>query len=90
MVFDTHAAVKTLTDAGASEPLAIAVVDVARQAGTEAAGELVTRADFDAGMTRLEVALAKLESRLAWRRSAGSQRERGRSGGPAGGGSPAI
>ena len=67
MAFDTHAAVKTLTDAGASEPLALAVVDVARQAGTDAADELVTRADFDAGMTRLEVALAKLESRLAWR-----------------------
>ena len=67
MAFDTHAAVKTLTDAGASEPLAVAVVDVAREASSEATGDLVTRADFDAGMTRLEVALAKLESRLAWR-----------------------
>ena len=44
----------------ASEPLAMAVVDLARQAGTDAAGELVTRADFDSGTTRLEVALATL------------------------------
>ena len=44
MAFDT--AVKTLTEVGASEPLAVAVVDFARQAGTDAAGELVTRADF--------------------------------------------
>ena len=40
---------------GASEPLAVAVVDFARQAGTDAAGELGTRADFDAGMMRLKV-----------------------------------
>ena len=58
--FDDHAAVTTLTEAGASEPLAMAVVDLARQAGTDAAGELVTRADFDSGMTRLGVALATL------------------------------
>ena len=44
MAFDT--AVKTLTEVGASEPLAVAVVDFARQAGTDAAGELGTRADF--------------------------------------------
>lgn len=52
MALDTHAAVKTLTDAGADEALALAVVAVAR--------ELVTRAHFD-------TALAQLESRLAWR-----------------------
>ena len=60
MAFDTHAAVKTLTDAGADEALAVAVVEVAREASTEATGELVTRAHFD-------TALAQLESRLAWR-----------------------
>ena len=42
MAFDTHAAVKALTDAGASEPLA--GVDVAREASRDATGELVTRA----------------------------------------------
>ena len=46
---------KTLTEVGASEPLAVAVVDFARQAVTDAAGELGTRADFDAGMMRLKV-----------------------------------
>jgi hypothetical protein len=60
MAFDTHAAVKTLTNAGADEALAAAVVEVAREASTEATGELVTRAHFD-------TALAQLESRLAWR-----------------------
>ena len=53
MAFAT--AVKTLTKVGAREPLAVAVVDFARQAGTDAAGELGTRADFDAGMMRLKV-----------------------------------
>ena len=53
MAFAT--AVKTLTEVGAREPLAVAVVDFARQAGTDAAGELGTRADFDAGMMRLKV-----------------------------------
>ena len=60
VAFDTHAAVKTLTEAGADEALAVAVVEVAREASTEATGELVTRAHFD-------TALAQLESRLAWR-----------------------
>ena len=60
MAFDTHAAVKVLTDAGATEPLAVAVVDVAREASTDATDELVTRGHFD-------TALAQLESRLAWR-----------------------
>ena len=58
MALDTHAAVKTLTDAGADEALAVAVVEVAREASMEATGELVTRAHFD-------TALAQLESRLA-------------------------
>ena len=60
MALDTHAAVKTLTDAGADEALAVAVVEVAREASTDATGELVTRSHFD-------TALAQLESRLAWR-----------------------
>ena len=50
---------KTLTDAGADEALAVAVVEVAREV-REATGELVTRAHFD-------TALAQFESRLAWR-----------------------
>ena len=54
MAFDTHAAVKTLTDAGADEALAVAVVEVAREASTEATGELVTRAHFDTALAQLE------------------------------------
>lgn len=45
--FDTHAAVKTLTAAGAAEDLAVAVVDVARTAAGEHDRELATRADLD-------------------------------------------
>ena len=71
MALDTHAAVKTLTDAGADEALAVAVVEVAREASTEATGELVTRAHFD-------TALAQLESRLAWRLVTAGHRDRGR------------
>ncbi len=50
MALDTHAT-------GADEARAVTVVEVARAASTEAAGELVTRAYFD-------TALAQLESRL--------------------------
>ena len=71
MALDTHAAVKTLTDAGADEALAVAVVEVAREASTEATGELVTRAHFD-------TALAQLESRLAWRLVTAGIANRGR------------
>ena len=39
MALDTHAAVKTLTKAGASEALAVAVIDVAREATTAGTGE---------------------------------------------------
>ena len=61
MAFGTHAAVKTLTDAGADEALAVAVVERSRaRRATEATGELVTRSHFD-------TALAHLEPRLAWR-----------------------
>ena len=45
MSFDTHAAVKALTTAGASEEIAAAVVDVAREAAAEHQRELATRAD---------------------------------------------
>ncbi len=44
MSFDTHAAVKTLTAAGASEEIAVAVVDVAQEAAAEHGRELATRA----------------------------------------------
>ena len=56
MAFDTHAAVKTLTAAGAKEELAVAVVDVARQASAEQDRELATKAD-----------LANLKADLTWR-----------------------
>ena len=47
------------------------VVEVAREASTEATGELVTRAHFD-------TALAQLESRLAWAPGHGRDRDPGR------------
>ena len=46
MAFDTHAAVKTLTDAGADEALAVAVVEVAREV------------HFDTALAQLESRLA--------------------------------
>ena len=54
MALHTHAAVKTLTDAGADKMLAVAVVDVAREASTDATGELVTRSHFDTVLAQLE------------------------------------
>ena len=60
MGLDTHAAVKTLTAAGASEDIAVAVVDVAQAAAADHGRELVTRAD-------LHAEIAALEARLAWR-----------------------
>ena len=47
MPFDTHAAVKMLTGAGASEEIAVAVVDVAQGAAAEQGRELATRADIE-------------------------------------------
>ena len=61
MAFDTPAAVKTLTDAGTSEAVAIAMVDVAQAASAERGRELVTRADLQAEIAALE---ARLASRL--------------------------
>ena len=57
MAFDTHAAVKTLTDAGADEAFAMAVVEVAREAKHAEAttSELVTRSHFDTALAQLEV-----------------------------------
>ncbi len=51
---------KALTGAGASEEIAVAVVDVAQAAAAERGRELVTRADLQAEITALE-------ARLAWR-----------------------
>ena len=56
MAFDTHAAVKALTAAGARSELAEAVVDIARDASTDQERDLATKAD-----------LVALEARLAWR-----------------------
>lgn len=63
MRFDTHAAVKTLTSAGADEPLAAAVVAVAQDASADMGHALATRAD----VADLRTDLAALEARLAWR-----------------------
>ena len=61
MAFDTHAAVKTLTGAGAKEELAVAVVDIARQASAEHDRELAIRADLKADLTwRLVAAMAAI------------------------------
>ena len=51
---------KALTGAGASEEIAVAVVDVAQAAAAERGRELVTRANLQAEITALE-------ARLAWR-----------------------
>ena len=45
---------KTPTDAGADEAFAVAVVEVAREASTEATGELVARSYFDTALAQLE------------------------------------
>ena len=59
MAFDTHAAVKMLTRAGAKEELAVAVVDIARQASAAHDHELATNAG-----------LANLKADLTWRLAA--------------------
>ena len=58
MAFDTHAAVKALTRAGASEELAVAV---SQAAAAERGRELVTRADMQAEIAALQ-ARARLTS----------------------------
>ena len=52
--FETHAAAKALTAAGAGEKIAVAVVEVAQEAAAEHGRELATRAD----VARLSVELA--------------------------------
>ena len=54
--FDTHAAVKTLREAGADEAMAEAIVNTANAAAGADRGQLATKAD-----------LASLEARLTWR-----------------------
>ncbi len=58
--FDTLAARKALTDAGAEEALADAIVSVARDAVTEG---VATRVDVG----RIETELARLEARMTIR-----------------------
>ena len=54
--FDTHAAVKTLREAGADEAMAEAIVNAASAAAGADREQLATKAD-----------LAALEDRLTWR-----------------------
>ena len=56
MAFNTHAAVKMLTRAGAKEELAVAVVDIARHASAAHDHEFATKAG-----------LANLKADLMWR-----------------------
>ena len=62
-VFDTHAAVKRLQEAGADERLAEAVVATV----TVAVGEPVTRADLDAALAPLatKAEIAELRAEIA-------------------------
>lgn len=64
---DTHAAVRTLTAAGADEALAVAVVDVAQNAAADRGRELSTRADLENLREAQRADLAVLEARLTWR-----------------------
>ncbi len=65
MPFDTHAAVKTLTAAGAQPELAEAFVTVAQDAHGD--DDLVTRADLTAAVAGLDARMASMETRLTWR-----------------------
>ena len=56
VAFDTHAAVKTLREAGADEAMAEAIVNTASAAAGADREQLATKAD-----------LAALEVRLTWR-----------------------
>ena len=56
VAFDTHAAVKTLREAGADEAMAEAIVNTASAAAGADREQLATKAD-----------LAALEARLTWR-----------------------
>lgn len=58
--FETHAAAKALTAAGAGEKIAVAVVEVAQEAAAEYGRELATRAD----VARLSVELAATRTEI--------------------------
>ena len=63
--FDTHAAVKVLTDAGARPELAEAFVTVARDAGAH--GDHVTSDRLDAALANLRVDIGRDLATLTWR-----------------------
>ena len=65
--FDTHAAVKTLREAGADEAMAEAIVSTASAAAGADRGELATKADLAGVRDELRAELAALEARLTWR-----------------------
>ena len=61
--FDTHAAVKTLREAGADEAMAEAIVNTASAAAGADREQLATKAD----LADLKAGLAALQVRLTWR-----------------------
>ena len=63
--FDTHAAVKTLTEAGAETRLAEAFVSVARDARDR--GDLVTAADLKAALADLRTEVVREMNAQTWR-----------------------
>lgn len=65
MVLDTHAAVKTLTAAGAASRLAEAFVSVAREAADR--GDLVTSADLKAALADLRTEVVREMNAQTWR-----------------------
>ena len=72
VAFDTHAAVKTLREAGADEAMAEAIVNTASAAAGADREQLATKADLAALETRLRADLATkadletLRSELRW------------------------
>ena len=72
VVFDTHAAVKTLREAGADEAMAEAIVNTASAAAGADREQLATKADLAALETRLRADLATkadletLRSEMRW------------------------
>ena len=65
--FDTHAAVKTLREAGADEAMAEAIVNTASAAAGADREQLATKADLNGLESRVGAKLAALEARLTWR-----------------------
>ena len=61
--FDTHAAVKTLREAGADEAMAEAIVNTASAAAGADREQLAAKAD----LADLKAGLTALEVRLTWR-----------------------